>query len=206
VTRAPIAAALVLVAAACKKPSPPPQEEPPPSVSVSPPTTVPPAAVEGVAPVSDFADAALPEGQTPYEQARAYAANGQLWLARLVLEKKALGADGTKQELELLASICHEQGDEACVMQCSKKLGKKLKFDGGAPRPKIDPGEHEEPATDLARARDLTLKGQYTEARGILEPKLLDGKASKAEIRLLRTVCKNQGDRMCIALCDAKLK
>lgn len=203
-TRASIVAALVFLVAACKKP--PPEDPAPPPVIASATATVPPVAVSGVAPVSAFIDAAPPDGQTPYEQARGYHANGQLWLARLVLEKKALGPDGTKPEIELLALICHEQGDDPCVADCSKKLGKKLKFDGGAPRPKIDPGEHKEPETDMARARDLTLKGQYKEARDILEPKVLDGKASKAEIRLLRNVCKQQGDRMCMALCDAKLK
>jgi hypothetical protein len=204
VTRATTAAALVLLAAACKKP--PPEEEPPPPVIASATATLPPVALSGVAPVSAFADAAPPDGQTPYDQARAYEANGQLWLARLVLEKKALGSDGTKQELELLATICHEQGDDSCVAECSKKLGKKLKFDGGAPRHKIDPGEHREPETDTARARDFALKGQHKEAREILEPKVLGGKASKAEIRLLRNVCREQGDRMCVALCDTKLK
>lgn len=203
-TRASITFALVLLVAACKKP--PPEEAPPPPVIASATATVPPVAVSGLAPVSAFVDAAPPDGQTTYEQARAYHANGQLWLARLLLEKKALGPDATKQETELLSLICHEQGDDPCVAECSRKLGKKLTFDGGAPRPKIDPGEHKEPETDLARARDLTLKGQYKEARDILEPKVLDGKASKAEIRLLRNVCKQQSDRMCIALCDAKLK
>lgn len=202
-TRASLTAALVLLVTACKKPA---HEEAPPSVIASATATVPPVAVSGVAPVSAFVDAAPPDGQTPYEQARGYRESGQLWLARLVLEKRALGPDAMQQETELLALICHEQGDDRCIAECSKKLGKKLKFDGGAPRPKIDPGEHKEPETDLARARDLTLKGQYREARDMLEPKVLDGKASKAEIRLLRSVCKQQGDRMCMALCDAKLK
>ena len=69
-----------------------------------------------------------------------------------------------------------------------------------------EPHEREPVATDVSRARAELLAKRYKEARGILEPKVLDGKASKEEIRLLRTVCKQDGDRMCVALCDAKLK
>lgn len=168
--------------------------------------TVPPVAptVSGT-PVAAFVDAG-PEGKTAYEQARAYEANGQLWLARLVLEKKALSEDGTKQEAELLASICHQQGDEACLEACGQKLGRKIKFDGGVAKHGFDAGPHSEPDTDLARARNHVLKNELKEARHILDPKVTDGKASKEEIRLLKSVCQQQGDRMCIALCDAKLK
>jgi hypothetical protein len=184
-----------------------PDDEPPPPPPVSAATgTVPPVAggLSGT-PVSAFVDAGL-EGKTPYDQARIYEANGQLWLARLVLEKKALSADGTKQEAELLATICHEQGDEACLDACGHKLGRKIKLDGGAPRHGFDAGEHKEPDTDLAKARNHALKGELKEARAILDPKVTDGKASKEEIRLLKTVCQQQADRMCVALCDAKLK
>jgi len=66
--------------------------------------------------------------------------------------------------------------------------------------------EHQEPDTELARTRDLVLKMQYESARKALEPKVLDGRASREEIRLLKTICEKEGDRMCIALCDAKLK
>ena len=120
-------AALVLVACAKKAP---PREEP---AIVEPPATVPP-----VAPPPGevlVTDAAPPVAQTPYEQARAYVDNGQVWLARLVLERKALGSDGTKPELELLSKICEKQGDLPCVAECARKLGKKV-LDAGAPRPK----------------------------------------------------------------------
>ena len=62
------------------------------------------------------------------------------------------------------------------------------------------------PLTEAAKARDLVLKKKYKEARAILEPKVVDGKASNEEVRLLKTICKEQGDRMCVALCDTKLK
>lgn len=201
---APPLFSVLLLPDACstKKPAPSTDDQPPPVIA-SATATVPP--VSGT-PVSTFADAAPIDGKTPYEQALAYEASGQYWLGRLVLEKKALGSDGTKVEIELLAHICHQQGDDACVEECSKRLGKKLKFDGGVPKQPLPSGEHKEPESDAARARDHLLKHQLEEARAILEPKVIDGKASKEEIRLLKSVCKEQGDRMCVALCDAKLK
>lgn len=195
--------ALVLLPQACsgKKDA---SNDPPPPVIDSAPVPVPPVATSGE-PVSTFLDAG---SGTPLEQAQQYEVSGQHWLARLVLEPKAFGADGSKAEVNLLAYICYEQGDDACVDKCAQKLGvKKLKFDGGAPKPPpITVGEHEEPETDAAMARALFLKHKDKDARAILEPKLLDGSASKEEIRLLKAICKDQGDRMCQALCDSKLK
>ena len=128
------ASALVLVACAKK---PPPGEELP-SASAAPPATVPPVAP----PPGDPPPSADPSpsgdrsaGQTPYEQARAYFDSGQLWLARLSIERKALGGDGTKPEVELLSRICEKQGDAPCVTACARKLGKKS-LDAGAARPK----------------------------------------------------------------------
>ena len=82
--------------------------------------------------------------------------------------------------------------------------------DGGLPpraapsaeRDGTEPGEPDE----LARARALVARAQYEPARKLLEPKVLDGKASREEVRVLRVVCEKQGDRMCVALCEAKLK
>lgn len=126
--RALALAALVLVA--CAKKAPPTPELPP---TVEPPATVPPVAPPPGEVLAT--DAAVVGGQTPYEQARAYVDGGQVWLARLVLERKALGSDGTKPELELLSQICEKQGDLPCVTQCARKLGKKV-LDAGAPPPK----------------------------------------------------------------------
>jgi hypothetical protein len=196
----------VACGAACGKKAP--TEEAPSPVIASATATVPPVALSGAAPVSAFADAS-PEGQTPYDQALAYETSGQYWLARLVLEKKALGSSGTPREIELLARICQAQSEPACVVQCEKKLGRKLKLDAGAPHRAADPlSDHKESEkeTDFTRARAHLLAERYKEARAILEPKVIDGKASKEEIRLLRAVCKQEGDRMCVALCDAKAK
>ena len=202
---APPLLSVLVLPDACSTKKPPAPDDPPPPVIASATATVPPALFSST-PVSSFADAGALEGKTPYEQAHIYEESGQYWLARLVLEKKALGSDGTKAEIELLAHLCHQQGDEACVEDCSKRLGRKLKFDGGAPKQQVAGGEHKEPDSDAARARDHLLKHRLKQAREILEPKVIDGKASKEEIRLLKSVCKEQGDRMCVALCDAKLK
>ena len=50
------------------------------------------------------------------------------------------------------------------------------------------------------------LEAQLDPARKTLEPKVLDGKATREELRLLRTICDKQDDRMCVALCDSKLE
>lgn len=202
-----IGVGLFVGSSACKKPTPPPNPDQASSASPSAAETVPPAAFAQGAPGSVLGDAGSLDGQTPYEQARAYEANGQLWLARLGLEKKALGSSGTTDEVELLARICHAQKDRACVEACEKKLGKKIKLDVVGARRSVDLGKkHEEPETDFTRARAHLLAQRYKDAREILEPKVIDGKGSKEEIRLLRSVCKQESDRMCVALCDAKLK
>ena len=208
--------AFVVASAACKPKDPPPDPDAfdaaVPISSVREP--VPPAAPFNATPVAQFADAGNLDTQPPFEQAKVFEANGQIWMARLVLERKALGSDATKDETELLVKICQQQGDQACLDACGKKLGRKIKFDAGAPSaaPSSSAGsaavgqEHKEPDSELARARDLVLKMQYEPARKTLEPKVLDGKASREEIRMLKTICEKQGDRMCVALCESKLK
>jgi hypothetical protein len=183
----------------------PPVDDPPPVVTSAPLPTTPPASFVAT-PASAFVDAGNLSDLPPVDQAREYYGSGQLWMARLVLEKQALAPSGSREEAEMLARICNDQGDEHCLADCSKKLGRPLRLDGGAPRG-FDAGrEHKEPETDAAKARDLALKLQYDQARVLLEPRVLADKASKADIRLLRTICDKQGDRMCVALCDAKLK
>lgn len=176
--------------------------------------TVPPAAPFNATPVAQFADAGDLDKQPPYEQAKVFEANGQVWMARLVLERKALGSDATRDETELLVKICQEQGDTTCLDACGKKLGRKIKYDAGAPSTAASGSagsavvgqQHQEPDSELARARDLVLKMQYEPARKALEPKVLDGRASREEIRMLKTICEKQADRMCVALCESKLR
>ncbi len=180
---------------------------PQPTVSSSPPPipTAPPAI--SATPLSAF----LPEGGAGNEtlaQAKKYEANGQLWLARLLVEPLALADDGTQEELLMLSRVCEKQEDDACVERCNTRLPKNLqtsvkKRDGGRsvsiapPRPDDN--------SDFARAQRLLLGGKAKEARAILEPKVLDGKSTPEETRLLREACKAQGDKMCVALCTSKL-
>lgn len=181
------------------------------ALAVTAPDKVPPIAPLNGVPLPEL-DAGNLDDQSPFEQAKVFESNGQLWMGRLVLEKKALGADGTKEEAELLAKICQQQSDETCLDACSAKLGRKIKFDASAPpatsaSARTDAGRDTRASdTELARARDLFKDMQFAAARKTLEPKVLDGRASRDEIRLLRSICEKQSDRMCIALCDAKLK
>ncbi len=95
----------VLLPDACSAKKDAANDPSPPTID-SAPVPVPPVATSGE-PVSSFLDASLDaNGMSPFEQAQQYEASGQHWLARLVLEPKAFGADGTKPELNLLAYIC----------------------------------------------------------------------------------------------------
>ncbi|MCL2723527.1 MAG: hypothetical protein FWD69_03730 [Polyangiaceae bacterium] len=140
-------------------------------------------------------------GKPPLEQARAYFANGQKWLARLVLEPQALSPSGTPEEAEFLAQICEAQSDPKCIEACNRKLGHKVKADGGTVV--NDAGAT---SLELSRARGLVAKKQFGPARAILEPRVLDGTSSTDEIALLKTICTKQADRMCVAFCDSKLR
>lgn len=113
-----LAVVVVLLTACARKEAPrdEPRTVPEPAV------TVPPIA-QAAEPVTAFLDAGAIE--SPYDQARTNLANGQVWLARLVIEKKALGSTGTPAELELLSKICEQQADKACVRECARKLGTK---------------------------------------------------------------------------------
>jgi len=163
-------------------------------------------------PVSAFSDAGLgAEDKTVFQQAKEYHERGQNWVARLLIEKIALGANGTKDEAELLLDICKAQGDGACVQDCARKLGRKIAFDAGAPlappTTPLPPTSAERPLADtpFTKARDLHLKKRDKEARALLEPRLLDGKAAPEETRLLLEICNAQKDRMCVALCNKQL-
>lgn len=160
-------------------------------------------------PVSAFADAsANPEAdeKSPLDQAREYHARGQNWVARLLVEKRALAPENGKPEAELLLEICRAQNDAECVQQCAKKLGRKIAFDGGvAPAHAGTPSAERPVDTPFSKARDLHLKGKDKEARALLEARVIDGKAPTEETRLLLDICKKQGDKMCVALCTKQL-
>lgn len=168
-----------------------------PSLSEVPPAFGGAAAVEGVG-----VDAAAPK--TPFQQAEAYWDGGQVWMARLVLESRALSPTATPEETELLAKICTHQVDRACLEKCSAKLGRKIEVDAGAATVRGKP----EGAMAAARepsVEELMQRGEVAEARQVLEPKVLEGKATQNDIKNLKAICARQGDKMCVALCNAKL-
>lgn len=122
------------------------QSEPPPPPVAE--IRVPPALA--ATPVGAFTDAApSPSEETPRVTAERYRENGQLWLARLVLEKTALSASAEESDVVLLATICTEQGDATCVTACEEKLGRPLGADAGAATPKAKP----KPVRSRARGR-----------------------------------------------------
>jgi hypothetical protein len=177
-----------------------------PSATSSPPSIPTPAPPISGTPLSAF----LPDGggDDTLTQAKKYEANGQLWLARLLVEPLALADDGKQEEVLLLSRICDKQEDDGCIERCNAKLPRNLqtqvkKRDGGRgisiapPRPDDN--------SDFGRAQRLILGGKPKEARAILEPKVIDGKSSPEETRLLREACKAQNDKMCVALCNSKL-
>src|SRR6185295_5425685 len=88
--RAIIVVLLPLALVACDRFKKKPVENDPPPVIEPVPSRTP--GTFDSTPVAAFADASI-DGKTPFEQARAYESSGQLWLARLVLEPKALSSD-----------------------------------------------------------------------------------------------------------------
>lgn len=178
-----------------------------PVASAAPPVSapVPPVAHEGVAPSPGAATTPAPSGE-PYEQALAYEAGGQLWLARLVLEKPALGEGAAPRDTELLARLCAAQGDAECVTKCGARLGRKLAFDAGAPRAASLPSARPAENDDASRAQRALLKGDAEGARRLLQPKLVAKTISEPELVVLRAACERQRDTMCVLACDGAKK
>lgn len=148
-------------------------------------------------PLESFSEAGIDEGsKSTYEQAKAYVDDGRVWPARLILEKKALGDTGTRDEVLLLQRICEDQNDQDCVDACITKSGGKIKArrDAGA-----------KPSA-MSAAQDLLKKGKTAQAKKLLEPDVVSGAAPREQIELLRVVCGKLKDKACIAMSDAKLK
>ena len=148
-------------------------------------------------PLESLAEAGVIEGEkSPMDQAKQYDAEGRVWLARLVLEKKALGKEGKPEEIAFLKHLCEEQQDNDCIDACVVASGGKVKRskDAGAKQ------------TTLGMAEELVKKGKVAQARKLIEPEVLSGSAPAEEIQLLKMVCTKQKDKTCVALCDAKLK
>jgi len=203
------AVGLALLPSKCGSGDPAPTD--PSSVPISVTVTGPPLATSGpqlvvAQPVSAFGDAGPAPGEkSVYEQSKEYHELGQNWVARLLIEKRALGEAGTKDDVELLLSICKAQRDAGCVQSCAQKLGRKIAFDAGAPASPSTPLIEHPSETPFSKARDLHLKKRDKEARAILEPRVIDGKAPAEETKLLLDICTVQNDKMCIALCKKQL-
>lgn len=163
-------------------------QAPAPLPPVAPEIPVPPVAV------ADTLDGALPgDGappSTPLEQARVHAAAGQLWLARLTIEKRALGADGAPDELALLTDVCKKQGDEDCLERVAKKRGVSI----------------HDLESRVPEARKLVARGKLAEARDLLRPALDAEPPHEGELRLLVSVCTKLRDAACSASAAKRLE
>ncbi len=148
-------------------------------------------------PLESLSEAGVMEGEkSPIDQAKQYDAEGRVWLARLVIEKKALGKEGKPDEIAFLKHLCEEQQDSDCIDACVLASGGKVKRskDAGAKQ------------TTLGMAEELVKKGKNAQARKLLEPEVLSGSAPAEEIQFLKSICAKQKDKTCVALCEAKLK
>ncbi len=61
-------------------------------------------------------------------------------------------------------------------------------------------------ATPADRARELMRQADYRGARAVLEPSVKKGTASYEDVTVLRSVCKQLGDKACMDDCDKRLK
>lgn len=182
-TQALLALTLTL---ACSKGSDGPAPAPLPPVA--PEIPVPPVVLADSPDASSIGDGAAPP--SPVEQARAHAAAGQLWLARLTIEKRALSADGTPEELTLLTELCKRQEDGDCLERIAKKRGVRT----------------HELESRVPEARRLVARGKLAEARELLRPALDADPAPKTELQLLVSVCGKLRDAACASAAKARLQ
>lgn len=61
-------------------------------------------------------------------------------------------------------------------------------------------------ATPADRARELMRQSDYRGAKAVLEPSVKKGTATYEDITVLRSVCKQLGDKACMDDCDKRLK
>lgn len=80
--------------------------------------------------------------------------------------------------------------------------------------PPTNPGGTEKPvapekpgkATPVDRARELMIQKDYRSAKAVLAPIVASGRGTQEDITVLRSVCKQLGDKACMDDCDKRLK
>jgi pSer/pThr/pTyr-binding forkhead associated (FHA) protein len=79
-----------------------------------------------------------------------------------------------------------------------------FRFDAAAPAPT----DSARPATtgNLDSESQAVLNGQTNSARASLQARVYSGQASPAETMLLRSLCREQGDKTCVATCNSLLQ
>jgi hypothetical protein len=105
--------------------------------------------------------------------------------AREILEPTVYAEHGTLAEVRLLRALCIAQGDYTCADVC-----RALEFPA---KSNVERNAFELAATDDPSDRQ--------KARELLEPKVFSKRGTPAEIRLLKAICKSQGDFTCVETC-----
>jgi len=105
--------------------------------------------------------------------------------ARKMLEPRVFSGRGTIDEARMLKAICRHQKDAACVARANQILVEMATRspDAGSP---VDAG-----------AQTVLDEGE-SKARRMLEPRVMSGRATIDEVRMLKAICRHQKDTECV--------
>jgi hypothetical protein len=112
------------------------------------------------------------------------------------LKKRVHGPKPTTDDVRLLAAICANDVDEACVKECQAML---MPPDAGAPAPpssaSLLPDGGKRTITDTARELVLT---DPLLVRAMLYPRIAKGEGNDEDVKILRAACQQIKDKDCL--------
>jgi hypothetical protein len=115
---------------------------------------------------------------------------------KAALKARAHGTSATADDVRLLAAVCANDMDEACVRECQSMLAPP---DAGPPPPPSNagllPDGGKKTQTDVARelvATDPAL------VKAMLFPKVMNGTANDEDVKILRAACQILKDKGCL--------
>jgi hypothetical protein len=115
---------------------------------------------------------------------------------KATLKSRVHGGSPTPDDVRLLAAVCANDRDEACVRECQSMLAPP---DAGPPPPPSDaallPDGGRKTQTDVARelvATDPAL------VKAMLFSKVMNGTASDEDVKILRAACQILKDKGCL--------
>jgi hypothetical protein len=115
---------------------------------------------------------------------------------KAALRARARGASPTTDDVRLLAAVCSNDRDEACVRECQAMLAPP---DAGAPVPAAStsllPDGGKKTQTDIARELVLT---DPALVKAMLYPAVASGKGSAEDVKVLRAACQILKDKGCL--------